>query len=418
MMIKQVHRKEIQVHDYDRRIQNTLRMIDEELSERNAKLIRQYQKEIVRNSLSKATELKHLSVCLNLSRMLKKDWHDVTKQDIDELIYNIMIRYSKNGQETHSSWDHKKILKIFFRWFKLGLRDSRQVGDPPETKQIRLKPIKSKLAREQLITEQDISSLLKATINPRDRAFIDVHYEAGTRPGEILSLKIKHVKTDNFGAFIYVDGKTGSRPIRLVRSVPNLMAWLDSHPFKNDPESPLWINLEQTRLGQPLNYFAAEAILKRAVRRSGLHKKVNLKLFRHSEATNSAKFLNEAQMRMRHGWTASSKMPENYVHLIQADVDDAYLKHFGIKQDDTEPTNLPRICHICKTPNSPESDLCNRCGKALDLKKALKLEEKTNEQNFAANKLAGNVLVQMLMTGKIPKISQDEMNLLISTLNL
>jgi len=35
-----------------------------------------------------------------------------------------------------------------------------------------------------------------------------------------------------------------------------------------------------------------------------------------------------------------------------------------------------------------------------------------------ANKLAGNVLIQMLMTGKIPKLKKDEMESLISSLKL
>jgi len=71
-----------------------------------------------------------------------------------------------------------------------------------------LNRVKSGIVREQLITEEDISAMIKSCINPRDKAFFDVHYEAGTRPGEILSLKIKNVKFDNFGAFINVDGKT------------------------------------------------------------------------------------------------------------------------------------------------------------------------------------------------------------------
>ena len=46
----------------------------------------------------------------------------------------------------------------------------------------------------------------------------------------------------------------------------------------------------------------------------------------------------------------------------------------------------------------------------LDLKKAMELEEKANQQNFIANKLAGKILVQMLMTGQIPKLAKNEIN--------
>jgi hypothetical protein len=39
---------------------------------------------------------------------------------------------------------------------------------------------------------------------------ISVASEAGCRPGELLSLRIKHVKFDQIGAIISVDGKTGA----------------------------------------------------------------------------------------------------------------------------------------------------------------------------------------------------------------
>ena len=111
-------------------------------------------------------------------------------------------------------------------------------------------------------------------------------------------------------------------------------------------------------------------------------------------------------------------MPENYVHLVNADVDEAYLNHLGIKPKEDEKANVPKICHICKMPNSPESEICNKCGKPLDLKKAIYLEEEANKANFAANKIAGKVLIQMLQTGQIPKLEKKEMKNLVESLNL
>ena len=265
---------------------------------------------MVRESLAKATRRKHLEIILSLSRMLKKDWENVAREDIDDLVYTIMQKYSpETGQETNSTWDHKKILKIFFRWFKLGSRQHAIVGDPPETKNIRLKDVKSKIVREDLVTSSDIKKLLCATRgNLRDRALIHVHSEAGTRPGEILSLKIKHVKFDDKGAVIHVDGKTGPRPVRIVTSVPDLASWIDTHPLKQDSESPLWIKIDSNHFGEPMTHATANKVLQTLCKRSGISKKINLKLFRHSEATESAKYMSEAQMRIRHGWTLTSKM--------------------------------------------------------------------------------------------------------------
>ena len=95
---------------------------------------------------------------------------------------------------------------------------------------------------------------------------MDVHSEAGTRSGEILSLQLKHVEFDNIGARIHVDGKTGVRPIRLIKSSPNLAAWCRAHPSYDNPESPLWILLDKKNYGKPMTYVAAKAMVDRSCR--------------------------------------------------------------------------------------------------------------------------------------------------------
>src|SRR6185437_13739204 len=88
-------------YDFDRMLEKSLERIHVELSKINADLIEKYDKEMVRSSLSKATRLKHLETLLSLSRILQKDWNSVTRDDINELLYQIMTKYSPKGQETH-----------------------------------------------------------------------------------------------------------------------------------------------------------------------------------------------------------------------------------------------------------------------------------------------------------------------------
>lgn len=195
-----------------------------------------------------------------------------------------------NGQESNYSYDHKKVLKIFFRWLKLGSRELNEVGDPEETKKVNLGKIRDKIVREDLITDEDRKRLLvSCSGNLRDRALIDVQCEAGTRPGELLTLKIKHVKFDEYGAIIHVDGKTGARPVRLIRSTPNLSSWIDAHQFKDNPNAPLWINMSKKYFGTQLSAASARQIIQRVCKKANMSKRVYLNLFRHSEATNSAR---------------------------------------------------------------------------------------------------------------------------------
>ena len=365
------------IHDYESIMKGVKRQIKNELSAENVELIAQYDMEMVRQSIAIATRQKHLRTLLGLSRLLRKNWKSVGKNDIEKLVYDIMQNYSdSSGKETNYSYDHKKVLKIFFRWIKLGSREFIEVGDPPETARVRMKKVRDKIIREDLLTEDDISRLLFACgENTRDRAFIDCHYEGGTRPGEILSLQIKHVKFDKYGATLHVDGKTGPRTVRLVKSTPNLANWLSTHPFKDDPDAFVWINLLKNHYGEQLNDQAARAMVNRRARIAHLEKRVNLNMFRHSEATNSAKFMTEAQLRKRHGWSPESKMPAKYVHMINADVDAAIFEHLGIKIQKKEETNKPKICQICEMPNSPDSTMCSKCGKPLSLETAIAREE-------------------------------------------
>lgn len=373
----------VSIYDYDERIARTYKLIESELSSENVELIKKYDRSMMTESLAKATRHKHLQTILNLSRFLGKDWKDTTKDDIDNIVVRIVQEYcNESGQETNTSYDHKKILKIFYRWFKLGSRRKEEVGDPQETKGVKIKKVKDKIVREDLITEEDRTTLLQACAeNLRDRAFIDCHSEAGTRPGEILSLLIKHVKFDKYGAVIHVDGKTGPRPIRLVRSTPSLASWIDAHPFRDNSNTPLWISTEPSKFGKQLTYHAAYQMVRRRCRQAKLTKRVYLNLFRHSEATQTAQFMTEAQMRQRHGWTPYSKMPGRYVHLVNADVDRAILSHLGmIEDDDKTKVKLPKKCNVCEMHNPPESKLCTKCGKPLDLESALEIEQKVQAE--------------------------------------
>lgn len=407
------------IYSYDKQIQGIFSRIERDLPKNTVELIYKYDREMINTSKAKGTRRKHLQTLYILSKLVEKEWSQVTKDDIEILVSKIMEQFAEsNGQESNYSYDHKKVLKIFFRWFKLGSRELNDVGDPDETKKVKLGKIRDKIVREDLITDEDRHKLLvSCSGNLRDRALIDVQCEAGTRPGELLTLKIKHVKFDQYGAIIHVDGKTGARPVRLIRSTPNLSSWIDSHPFKDNPNSPLWINMARKHFGGQLSAASARQIVKRVCQKAKMSKRVYLNLFRHSEATNSARYLTEAQLKKRHGWSSVSRMPARYVHLVDADVDEAILKHNGITPKEKENTNMPKICHICKSSNSTESEICSRCGKPLDLKKALELEESANQQAFRTNKTAIKILIQMLQTGKIPTVDENEIKYLLRELS-
>ena len=340
---------------------------------------------MINEQISKAGHHKHLQTLLNLSRMIKKDWPETTQSDINGLVKEIVDRYADPcGKETHSSHDHKKVLKIFFRWFKLGSRSKNDVGDPIETKGIKIKRVASAITHDDLIiSNEDRRKLVEeCNGNLRNEALIDYALDAGPRAGEILNLKLKHVVQDKHGYVLKVDGKTGQRPLRIIEASSKLAAWINAHPMKKDLDSPLWPQQTKYGYGKPLTYAAARQVVLKVAdntknRFSDFNKRVTFTIFRHSEATRVANFMTQAQMTKRHGWVGDSKMPDRYVHLINADVDNALFKHHGIKTTEDEDIQFttPKICSICEMPNSFDAELCSKCSKPLDLQTALQLDE-------------------------------------------
>ena len=383
-------------YQYQRRVTNTKKQLKKILIPSDYRLVEKFDNVMTLESLADATKAKSLETILSLSRLLsKKSWMKLIQEDIDELVTTVMRIYSKNGQETNTTYDHKKHLKIWFRWIKLGDRSFKKVGDPPELKNVKTKNVPDKIVRESLVTEKDIEGILRNCLNIRDKAMFHVHYDAGTRIGELLSLKIKHVKVDPYGMIISVDGKTGARPIRLLESTPNLSKWLAAHPLNDDPEAYLWINLDKRWYGKRLHYDAIRKALKKACNRAKIAKRINLHLFRHSEATRTASFMSDAISRKRHGWSVTSKMPSKYAHINQKDVDDIILRHNGIVPKEEPPNRMPKICPICKNPNSVEVDICETCGKPLSLDKAILLEDESQKKMENQNEQIKNLQSQI-----------------------
>ncbi len=90
-----------------------------------------------------------------------------------------------------------------------------------------------------ILCELEIKKLIAATNHQRDRALLFALYESGCRISEILKLKVGEVNFDRYGAYFVVDGKTGQRRIRLIDSVPDLQAWINKHPLRDNPNNPM-----------------------------------------------------------------------------------------------------------------------------------------------------------------------------------
>jgi integrase len=258
---------------------------------------------------------------------------------------------------------YKGFVRSFLRWVHNG---TQQTANPPEC----LGAIQRRRARPELrkevLSPEEIRRIVDACNNQRDRALIFVGYESGARSGELLSLRLRDVELDRYGAIVIVKGKTGERRIRLIQSVPDLQLWLNIHPLRENKDATLW----PTRWNktQPITPTHFHRLLVRYSRIAGVNKRVHPHLLRHSRATHLANVLTEAQMREFFGWSKRSDMPEVYVHLSGRDVDNALLRYYGIvaeAEKDSSEALKPVRCPRCGFENPASFEYCGRCSMSL-----------------------------------------------------
>ena len=376
-------RQKLEIYNYDRRIETILERISNSPIDPISKAqIVDFYRESLARGLSKARVFKYLYTLKNLAKFLEKSFEKATKDDIAELVRKI-------EGEAYAEWtkhDYKVIIKVFYRFL-------RQTDEyPDEVKWIRATIKHNKMLPEELLTEDDVKKLAERATTLRDKAFILVLYESGCRVGEILSLRVRNVQFDNYGAVLIVSGKTGDRRVRIIASAPKLSSWLDNHPLRENIDSPLWVTLGTRARNKPFSYGAAKAMLKDTAKRAEIKKRIYPHLFRHSRATFLAKHLTESQLKQHFGWVQASEMASTYVHLSGRDVDNSLLKLQGIKVDSqvNEAVLKTVSCQRCNENNSPDSKFCMRCGSPLDMETALKLDETRAKVDELINRLTEN----------------------------
>ena len=89
--------------------------------------------------------------------------------------------------------------------------------------------------------------------------------DTGCRPHEILKLRIKDIVFKNSGnhqyAEVSVNGKTGSRSISLINSIPYVKDWLDNHPQQGNANAPLICGYSKS-LGRRINSITITLLYK------------------------------------------------------------------------------------------------------------------------------------------------------------
>ena len=321
--------------------------------------------------------------CRELRRILLlldgKDAKKLGKSDIEQLIkkLNSMKRLDQEGKLTNletADITKNKIrltLKDFYKWLYTGSLD-KKVPYPDAVSWIDVKTVGKTKLPEDMLSEEEVIKLIESCNNQRDKAMIAILYDAGLRAGEFLRLKMKSIVLSDDVSYLMVDyrGKTGSRRVPIVFSVPFLSNYINTYRKNAEPDEPLFIILNNNMpTKRPMNYEAFRMLIRKLSDRTGIKKRIYSHLFRFSRATHMAKTLTEQQLKMYFGWTGDSKMASVYVHMSGRDLDDAVLRANGITSPNKEPEKpmlSTKRCVKCHSNNETTNKFCKLCGSPLD----------------------------------------------------
>ncbi len=240
----------------------------------------------------------------------------------DEQIYAAIISLMQSSNyNARTKEDIKMAIKRYYKYSGryLSLPYNRQL---PST-----------ITKEDLLDQQDITNML-AVAPLRDKAIIQLLWETGIRPQELLTMNVTSVnfKTGE----ISVNGKTGPRTIPITDlSLRFLGEYISVFP-RLFHSGKLWLPNPKSNHQGVLSEFGVLKSLRKIAASAAISKTITIYLFRHSAATRDAVTMPEVILRQKYGWAKSSRMPEVYVHLAARDlrqfIDDSRKKEKLLEQ--------------------------------------------------------------------------------------
>ena len=288
------------------------------------------------------------------------------------------------------------------------------LGEKRIINEISLKEIKSikapkvkmgKYRAEDILSVEEIESMVKACRNSRDRALIMTLYETGARIGEIARLTWGDLIFSETDCRVRLEDEKvgGERFPYIVASSPYLIQYKnDTGSIKND-DFVFLCNGNNNR-GNPLTYRAVEHLLENLVKDTGIKKPVAPHLFRASRITNMIKEGYKESIIKKMMWqTLSTPMFDVYVKLADTDIQNEVKAHNGVHDKiKTEARTKQQKC-VCGHTNESTANYCSNCARSL--KEGVKsIREELSDANGVLLKLLKNPKI----IDRLQKLADEE----------
>jgi hypothetical protein len=325
----------------------------------------------------------------------KSDMRVITREDVLSYLDSLKKAETQDPMHkwigTHSL--HRVILCKFFKWLYYSDIDSKKRLKPNVVENIpKYKRKETSIYKPaDLWSKEDDLLFLKYCPSKRDRCYHAISRDLSARPHEILNLRIKSIIFKSTAdakqyAEVLVNGKTGSRHIPLISSIPYIKDWLEAHPQRGNSNAHLIPSLSDrgqlrklSSNGLRQNYRNYKTKLFPSLLGEDisvddknhitelLNKPWNPYIRRHSALTEKSKYLKENIFRQHSGWAQNSQMHLKYIHYFGNESSESILEVYGITPKEKQQIDVlnPKQCPNCCEPNKPDSKFCAKCRMVL-----------------------------------------------------
>jgi len=278
-----------------------------------------------------------------------------TTKDILKYKTDVSRRYKKNTARKHII-----LTRGFIEWLI-----SEGINKDLDVKKYGKAPASDRLTKTSamMLRDEDVSKIIAAGRNTRDRCMLSMLAESGMRPHELLGLTWEELQIDNKGVVVNVAGKTGvPRFIRLVTSTPYVSGWRNDHPAPAN-DHHIFVSLHGGNGSDRVTHAALKKVVRLAAARAGITKHVNPYLFRHSNVTRMLEEgYSDSTIRMTHWGSQTTSMLGTYGHVSPQAVDKEILAKSGlITAEKKEPRKVDQ-CSRCYAILTPTQEFCPACG--------------------------------------------------------
>lgn len=260
-----------------------------------------------------------------------------------------------------------------------------------QTKQQKNKSKDPNAKEKYFVLPEDYEKLIKYSLNFQEKALWEIMYLSGARPSEILTMNIGGVNDNGVSIEITVlESKTKPRKIPLSEYPEHLMRWIENHPYKNQPDNPVWINNSHRPdhkdgdFGKRLIYMGLRAKLIDILKKAKIDKPFTPKCFRKTRATIMFPENDDGTMAMYFGWEVES-VPQRRRYYDLSNYDDL-LKKIQVN------VNKPPSYYV---PQKQKEQLESQHKKEMDeLKNKMEqVMERMNIMNKALNSQFGKYML-------------------------